>query len=450
MKECPMRRFSTILTASLLIPLAAAAPPEDAKQDKLKAKAAALIDALFKEKYDEAGTDFDAAMQKALPIDKLKELRKDLDTKVGALKKQAFLRMEKKSKYDIVIVACKFEKAPLLARVVFDQDGKVSGLAFVPDTPTAAYKAPDYVMRDSFRETEVKVGAGEWELPGTLSIPVGDGPFPAVVLVHGSGPNDRDETILVNKPFRDLAWGLSSRGVAVLRYDKRTKAHADKFTDKKNYPSVKEEVIDDAVAAVALLRKSKEIDGKRIFVLGHSLGGTLAPRIGQLDPGIAGLVILAGASRPLEDLVLEQLTYIFSLDGPSDDQKAELEKIKKQVARVKDPKLTKDTPPEDLPLGAPAGYWLSLREARPTDIAPKLKQPMLILQGERDYQVTMDDFALWKKTLASRQNVQFKSYPNLNHLFMDGKGKAKPTDYEKVGHVAREVIDEIAAWVKKQ
>jgi dienelactone hydrolase len=445
-----MRRFSLLLTAALLVPVAAAAPPDEAKQPMLKAKAAALIEALNKEKYEEAGKDFDAAMKKALPTDKRKELRSDLNKKVGALKKHTFLRMEKNGKFDIVVVACRFEKAPLLARVVFDQDGNVSGLAFVPDMPPVAYKAPDYVKPDSFREVEVKVGSGAWELPGTLSIPKGEGPFPALVLVHGSGPNDRDETILVNKPFRDLAWGLSSRGIAVLRYDKRTRAHAAKFTSKKDYPTAKEEVIDDAVAAVDLLRKTKGIDGKRIFVLGHSLGGTLAPRIGQLDPGIAGLIILAGASRPLEDLVLEQFSYIYSLEGPTDDQRAELDKIKKQVARVKDPKLSKDTPAEDLPLGAPALYWLSLREARPTDIAPKLKQPMLILQGERDYQVTMEDFKLWKKALASRKNVEFESYPKLNHLFMDGKGKAKPAEYSKVGHVAQEVIDRIGEWVNKR
>jgi len=445
-----MRLVPALMALAMAAPLTTAAPPDDMKQAMLKAKAAALIEALSKDKYEEAGKDFDAAMKKALPVDKLKTLRKDLDKKVGALKKQSFLRTEKAGKYDIVMIACQFDKATLHARVVFDKDGKITGLGFLPATPSVNYKAPDYVKREAFREVDAKIGSGEWELPGTLSIPVGDGPFPAVVLVHGSGPQDRDETILVNKPFRDLAWGLSSRGVAVLRYDKRTKAHATKFASKKDFPSVKEEVIDDAVAAVELLRKTKGIDAKRIFVLGHSLGGTMAPRIGQLDPRIAGLIILAGASRPLEDLVLDQFTYIYSLEGPTDEQKAELGKIKKQVARVKDPKLSADTPAEDLPLGAPAVYWLSLRETRPTDIAPKIKQPMLILQGERDYQVTMDDFRLWKKAMESRQNVEFKSYPKLNHLFMEGEGKAKPAEYSKVGHVSVAVIDDIVAWVKKR
>ena len=282
-------------------------------------------------------------------------------------------------------------------------------------------------------------------------MPAGDGPFPALVLLHGSGPNDRDENILGNRPFRDLAWGLSSRGIAVLRYDKRTKVHKEKMAALEKTLTVKEEVIDDALAAAAFLRQHEAIDPKRIFVLGHSLGGTVAPRIAQQDEKIAGLVIMAGATRPLEDLILEQFTYIYALDGPiSDKNKAELNKLKKQVARVKDEKLAKDTSAAELPLNVPASYWLDLRANPPAEGAKNIKQPMLILQGERDYQVTMEDFAGWKKALGERKNVTLKSYPTLNHLFMEGEGKSKPAEYQKVGHVAGVVIDDIAEWVKKQ
>ena len=176
----------------------------------------------------------------------------------------------------------------------------------------------------------------------------------------------------------------------------------------------------------------------------------MAPRMGELSPNIAGLIIMAGATRPLEDLVLEQLTYIFLLGGKlTDEQKTELEKIKKQVTKVKDPKLDKDTPGSELPLGAPASYWLALRDYRPADVAAKLSLPMLILQGERDYQVTMEDFAGFKKMLANRETASLKSYPKLNHLFMEGVGKSKPEEYLQAGHVAKEVIDEISAWITK-
>jgi dienelactone hydrolase len=444
------RWLGSVALALLFLPVVRAwDSSDDAKWAKHKAAVKAFFDASAKEDYEAAAKDFDDAMRKALPPDKVKELWQGLHKKLGSLKHQEPPKTETKGKYDFVVIVCQFDKLTLDARFTFTADGKIAGLGFVP-TATTEYKAPEYVKRDTFREVEVKIGdGGPWELPGTLSIPNGDGPFPAVVLVHGSGPNDRDETILANKPFRDLAWGMSSRGIAVLRYEKRTRVHGEKMIGKE-FPTVKEEVVDDALAAVALLRTRKEIDPKCVFVLGHSLGGLMAPRTGELDSKIAGLIVLAGNTRPLEDLVLEQLTYLYSLEGPTDEQKAELQKIKEQVARVKDPKLAADTPGKELPLGVPGGYWLALRDYLPAETAAKLRMPMLILQGERDYQVTMEDFALWKKRLGERKNVVLKSYPRLNHLFMIGEGKAKPDEYMKAGHVAPEVIDDITAWLLRQ
>jgi hypothetical protein len=288
-------------------------------------------------------------------------------------------------------------------------------------------------------------------VPGTLSLPKGLGPFPAIVLVHGSGPQDRDETLGPNKPFRDLADGLVSRGIAVLRYEKRTKEHANQFASLKDSITVKEETIEDALLAVSLLRKTERIDQKKVFVLGHSLGGMLIPRIGNLDPKIAGLIVMAGTTRSMEDVILDQLSYIYSLDGTiSENEKSQISKIKLQIARVKDPTLATSTQSIDLPFGVPAKYWLDLRGYNPPEVALNLKQPMLILQGERDYQVTMEDLAGWKKYLSSKSNVEFKTYQRLNHLFIEGEGKITPQEYNVAGHVAEIVIDDIAEWIKKQ
>jgi uncharacterized protein len=415
---------------------------------ELEVAARALVTALSKEDFAAATKDFDETMAKVMPADKLGSTWKLVQMQVGAFKKQGGARTEKVGKYDVVVLLCEFEKMNLEARVSFSPDKKVSGLGF---TPPFEYKAPAYVNKEAFTDTEVEVGSGEWAVPGTLSLPAGNGPFPAVVLVHGSGPNDRDETVGRNKPFRDLAGGLASRGIAVLRYEKRTRVHGLKMVASKDPITVKEEVLDDVLAALQLLRKQKGVDGKKVFVLGHSLGAILAPKLGTLDPGVKGLVIMAGATRPLEDLIVEQFEYIFSLEGPlSDDKKAQLEKLKTQVARLKDPKLSPDTPAAELPLGQPAPYWLSLRESPPVDTAAKVKQPMLILQGERDYQVTMTDFEGWKKALDKRKDVTMKSYPELNHLFVEGTGKSKPVEYQVEGHVAVAVIDDVAGWIKKQ
>jgi dienelactone hydrolase len=445
--NCPFAAMFGILF--LFSPSARSARPmDDAGKQDHRASVQAFFDALAKGDYDAACKDFDDTVRKVSPPDKLKEFWEAFQKQVGTLKKQGEPRVEKAGKYEVIVVPCEFEKIKLDARISFDANGKIAGYGFVPAT-SKEYKAPDYVKREAFREVEVTLNAGsEWELPGTLSVPVGAGPFPAVVLVHGSGPNDRDETILGNKPFRDLAWGLSSRGIAVLRYEKRTRVHGTKMTGKK-FPTVKEETTDDALAAVSLLRKTTDIDPRRIFVLGHSLGGLMAPRIGEQDPNIAGLIVMAGNARPLEDLVMEQFTYIYSLEGgPTDKQKEELAELKKKVDRVKSADLSSDTPGKELPLGVPGGYWLALRGYHPDQVAAKLSMPMLVLQGERDYQVTMADFTFWKKSLEGRTDAALKSYPELNHLFIKGTGKSKPGEYLTAGHVAREVIEDIASWVQ--
>jgi dienelactone hydrolase len=280
-------------------------------------------------------------------------------------------------------------------------------------------------------------------------MPAGRGPFPAVVLVQGSGPLDRDETIGPNKPFRDLAVGLAADGVAVLRCDKRTKTYANQMAAMIDQVSVKEETEDDALSAAALLRTRPGIDPKRVFLLGHSLGGSQAPRIGLRDPELAGFILLAGSTLPLEDLILEQTRYLLSLKPRvTDADRAAVRELEAQVARVKDPALSSATPRSQLPLGLPAAYWLDLRGYDPAQVARRLDQKMLILQGGRDYMVTMANFNRWQTALAGRPNVHFKTYPSLNHLFIGGTGTPGPADFDIPGHVPADVTGDIAAWIR--
>jgi dienelactone hydrolase len=427
-----------------LLCLVAAADPADPT-----ARGQAFVAALSRGDFAAAAADFDATMQKALPADKLRATWEAVTKQFGPFQKALAPRTELKGQITVVYVPCQFEKGSLDVRVVFNAEKRIGGLQILPPKPAAEYQWPDYVRPDRFRETEAAVGAGTpWELPATLALPVGPGPFPAVVLVHGSGPHDRDEAIGPNKPFRDLAGGLASRGIAVLRYEKRTRQHAAKLAAET--VTVREEVLDDARAAVELLRQTAGIDPKRVFILGHSLGATMAPKLAAADPQLAGIVAMAGAARPIEDLIVEQVTYIAGLKGePDADAKERLAKLKEQAARVKDPTLSPQTPAAELPLGVPAAYWLSFRGYDPAAVAATLTVPVLVLHGDRDYQVTLADFDRWRTALADKPTATLKRYPNLNHLFMAGTGPATPDEYQTAGHVAAAVVEDIANWIRK-
>lgn len=393
-----------------------------------------------------AENQFDAVMVKAMPVEKLTETWQMLEKQAGAFKQQTGARSEKLGAYEAILVACKFEKSELDIKVVYSSSGKISGLWILPHSDVSGeFKSAPYVKQGSFTESSVSVGTGDMKLPGTLSIPKGKGPFPVVILVHGSGPNDRDETIGSNKPFRDLAEGLASQGIAVLRYDKRTKVYPTKMTGNI---TVKDETIDDAIIAVNQMRMTPKINPKQVYVLGHSLGGMLIPRIALRDSGISGFIVMAGATRPLEVAIVEQMEYIFSLDGTiSDDEKKQIDELKAEAAKIEDPKLSA----EGLPImGAPRSYWLDLRGYHPPTVAKQIKHPLLVLQGGRDYQVTLKEFAEWKKALASNKNVKFILYPALNHLFIAGKGKSAPSEYENARHVDQPVINDIASFVLRR
>jgi dienelactone hydrolase len=422
----------------------------EAEPKSIETLAKDLVSSLASGDYKKATENFDVTMKRVLPEEKLQQVWSSLIAQSGPFVKQLGTRRAKIMQYDVIFVTCKFGRGVLDTKVVFDGEKRIAGLFFIPAQVPVFEKPADLVNSDVFSEKEVRVGTGEMALPGTLTLPKGQGPFPVIVLVHGSGPQDRDETIGPNKPFRDLAHGLAERGIAVLRYEKRTKAFPTQMAAIMSMLTVKEELVEDVLAAATLLRETSQIDPNKIFALGHSLGGYVIPRIGKADPRIAGFIIMAGTARPLEDVILEQFTYVFSLDGViTDAEKTSLEQLKNQVARVKDPQLSAATATADLPLGVPAAYWLDLRGYQPAEMAKELTKPMLILQGSRDNQVTDADFQVWKKALSAQKNVEFKFYGGLNHLFMKGQGKSTPAEYEQTGHIAEVVIEDIVDWIKK-
>jgi len=417
--------------------------------EDLKETAQNFIGLLFAGDFTSAAGKFDDQMKIALNEAKLQETWINTIIEAGALIQLNAPKTAEVESYKIVTIPCSFQRSIIEVQITFNKEGQISGLNFIPTS--MEYHAPDYVDKSAFSEVEVTIGEGKWALPGTLTVPTGSEPFPGLVLVHGSGPNDRDETIGPNKIFKDIAWGLASKGIAVLRYDKRTFIHAKQLTpDMVDKMTAKEEVTDDALLAADLMRKTEGIDTKRVFLLGHSLGATLAPRISQQDNELAGIIIMAGMTRLIEEAILDQFTYLYNLGGNiTPQQQAELDDLKNKVDKLKDPEFIENISRQDLPLAMPVAYWKDLHNYDPANTVKTLDTDILVLQGGRDYQVLESkDFKGWKDALNHRENATLKVFSELNHLFIAGEGKSSPQEYMVEGNVEKEVIDYIVEWIK--
>jgi len=421
--------LQALVLANLL--LAAATPPEQAARTLI----IELNDGKSSEPYERLGAKMKAAISADALLAAWKGAASDLGKLTGIEVLQAFERQGLQG----YVFAVRFEHGGLQVTAAVDPKTlTIEGffLKPLPGDAKAVQPAPPaaYVHADAFACLDATVGATPFELPGTLCVPKGAGPFPAVVLVHGSGPNDRDESIGGNKPFKDLAEGLASAGIVTLRYDKRTFVHGKDYVGKPI--TMNEEVIDDAVAAVELLQKRSDVDPKKVFVVGHSLGALLAPEIAATAHGVAGVVLLAPPARKPWEILPQQLEY---LGTPP----ADLAKVKKEFAELRSGKATGTV------MGAPAAYWKEWASKDGVAAARKLKVPVLVLRGARDYQVIAEDLAGFKKGLAGIPTAEVLELPGLNHLFIAGEGKPGPAEYEKPSHVAPVVLEKLTAFVTR-
>ncbi|BES63632.1 DUF3887 domain-containing protein [Gottschalkiaceae bacterium SANA] len=420
--------------------------PKVASLEEMEAIALAYVGHLIAAEYDNAYSDYahDEVMQKAVNAEVYQQIMEGLYTQVGdPIEILTTVEWEAQG-YQIVQVAVEFTKKPFGMNVVFNEFGEISGLNY-----SELAKVPDTEGKELTESYTVEsISVGPFDLEGQIMFPIevaGNKPVPLVILVHGSGATDKDETIGPNKPFMDLAEGLAAQGIASLRFDKRTLSHPESFAGEYEF-TVWEETIEDALAAIEIAKADSQINENQIFVLGHSLGGYLLPKMMKHTNEVAGWIFMAASNQPLQGMIVDQYTYLAELDGETSqaeaDQIAQVAAIAKQADSPEG--LDKQTPI----LGAYPGYWIDLNAYHPLQEVKLYTTPKLFLQGERDYQVPPAQFDLWKNSIGEA-HAEFVLFDQLNHLMMPGEGDPNPGEYQLPNHVDERVVYTIAEFVNR-
>lgn len=338
---------------------------------------------------------------------------------------------------EYVDVTMAFERGEDVLQIVVSPDGAAGGLAF-----NGTYETPDYVDQDAFSERAVTVEANGCDLDGLVTIPDGDGQVPGVVVVHGTGPADMNLENVATQAYRDLAEGLATQEIATLRYNKRT-ATCETPPEAQTLDHV---TVDDALVAIERLREVEEVDADRIVICGHSQGGLAAPRIGDRDGRIAGIVGLATPARPFHELLSDQLHHLATTgEYEPESVVAQYEIFEDEYDRLAGGEFD----PEATILEIPEAKLASIAEYDPIETANALDVPIALFQGERDYQVSVeDDLDRWRDDLATDAPTRFETYSACNHFMMPGSGPSVQFEYAARNNVEEAVVTDLAAWVK--
>lgn len=424
----------------------------DAKKEA-ENKAKAFLDQALKGDWDSAYKHLNDKLQAVLPKDMLSVYWNGNMAAFGTIKSTSLKEITENGIHKRVTFIVTAEHSPYEIYFNLDNDGKIDDFSI--SYPELQYHHPTYNHPENYTEKEVIIGEGDFSLPGLLTVPKGEGPFPVIVLVHGSGAHDMNETFQGFKPFKDLAVGLANEGVAVLRYEKRTKTHPLK-TGLNPKLTMQEETILDANLAVKKLTSIPEVDANNIYVLGHSQGGFALPSIleNDKDGNIKGGIVAAGPAQKFQDLLLWQNEQALERAKQANAPKEQLDALeanlafwKEQIRLINDPQYTAENPPANFQLGTP-DWWYGIRDLIAPELAKEQDVPLFIFQGGKDFQVPASDLEGWKTALKEREDVQYKLYPTMHHfLAEDAKAVGAPADYNVAGNVSEQLIHDIAQWV---
>lgn len=408
-------------------------------------RARELLRMLMEYRVEDFIASAEERVKRMLDVEGLRTNWSMVEFQLGKFQSEGFASIRRSGDQWVCRFVCRFEKGVFDGRILLNDRRELSGLAFDRVESDTYYKPPQYVDLQSFREECVTVSAGRFPLPGLLGIPKTREKHPAVVIVGRMGAQDQDGSLGPNRPLRDVAWGLASKGVATLRYENRRKAYS--AVPEASQWTLEEEVIQDAVAAAALLRERGDIDPGRVFILGHDLGAFAAPLIARRDEKLAGLILLAPPGRPILERLYERREYVAKADDHVDPiERKELEDLKQALELVRAGKVHDASTTFDMP----ASFLASVQAADPLAAAAELRAPMLLLRGRRDFETNARDLEIWRERIGARPNVRIREYDKLNHYFIAGGGYPTDLEYQMEGAVQEQVLTDIADWIRQR
>jgi pimeloyl-ACP methyl ester carboxylesterase len=410
---------------------------EDSEAAKIKAISIQYAEEMAAGNFDGTVSAFDEVMSASLSQEQLKQAWSETVKNIGAYRSVLSAEYEDMKSGCQVAVMLEYEKSGLRVLFSYDLSGKIIGLWL-------SYSDLPKPSGELLTDIAIHIGEEPYMLDGIMLLPEGTKNPPVAIFVQGSGQSDYDETIGANKPFKDLADGLCKQGIASVRYNKRYYQYPE--TAPADI-TVEDEILNDVGYAIKFVKAQESLKDSRIYILGHSQGGMLAPYIASMHPEVSGIILMAGSPRSLEDIILDQnAAAIEAMEDKSDAEKERmLKNVQDEVDRIK--ALASDELGAPI-LGIPVSYWLSLKRIDTVKISQSLTIPMLILQGGQDFQVSPEkDFKLWKDVLNGKENVAFRLYDGLNHLFMPSNGKKDISEYNIKSNVDKQVTEDISGWI---